>query len=180
MIAKPEVESILSAVSATRVYVERIFAERVPIREEFVTSSDDPRAVCFRKTFADGRVEELQFRVPALVYRDVYRADFEYEKHDVVTRSGSAWICTAEKTTATPGASGDWRLMMKSAMAKTRLHWRNCADEDNGGAAPKADERRHGRGDPRGASDHSHPLPLRVDNMSPTDISSGDIWNNPR
>lgn len=50
---------------------------------------------------------------PSLIWRDVWKAG-EFERGDAVTWSGSVWHCQVEKTTAKPGESPDWKLMVKA------------------------------------------------------------------
>ena len=73
---------------------------------------DEGRTIRRTTRYTNGRelVREIKTRV--ILYRKVWR-EGEYEGGDVVTWGGSAWHCEVEKTTAKPGDSSDWRLMVK-------------------------------------------------------------------
>ena len=75
--------------------------------------ADDPRIVRFRAKLTGGPAVVDTFRVPFMLYRDIYERGKEYAEGDVVTWGGSLWCCRAERTTATPGTDGDWRLIVK-------------------------------------------------------------------
>ena len=62
--------------------------------------------------YTNGRELVSEIKTRAILYRKVWR-EGEYEGGDVVTWGGSAWHCEVEKTTAKPGDSPDWRLMVK-------------------------------------------------------------------
>ncbi|HSW83554.1 MAG TPA: hypothetical protein VLH12_08770 [Usitatibacter sp.] len=76
-----------------------------------VTQGDDPREITVAAMLTSGVKAVTTFRMPAMVYREVWR-DGEYEQGDVVTWSGSAWHCQ-QKTTDQPGTSATWKLMVK-------------------------------------------------------------------
>lgn len=68
----------------------------------------------------EDEVSELRTRVDALEahgvkYCGVHQRAMTYTRGDVVTHSGSGWIVVADKTTATPGDSSAWQLMIKGA-----------------------------------------------------------------
>lgn len=77
-----------------------------------VDLAEDMRTVTVRHALTDGAVVEKQVKVPALVYREIWR-EGTYEQGDAVTRDGSTWICRVARTTATPGSSEDWKLAVK-------------------------------------------------------------------
>ncbi len=57
------------------------------------------------------------FKIPAQIYRDVYREEKEYERGDTVTYGGSQWTVIAEKTSAKPGSDNSgWRLSVKKGV----------------------------------------------------------------
>lgn len=63
-------------------------------------------------------VTELRTRVDTLEahgvkYCGVHQRAMSYERGSVCTCGGSAWIVVADKTTATPGDSAAWQLMVK-------------------------------------------------------------------
>lgn len=66
----------------------------------------------------EDEVAELRTRVDALdahgvKYCGVHQRAMAYTRGDVVTHGGSGWIVVADKTTATPGDSAAWQLMVK-------------------------------------------------------------------
>jgi hypothetical protein len=73
----------------------------------------DPREFTVSTTLTSGRVETKTMRLPAMIYKEVWR-EGEFVCGDVVTWSGSAWHCQADKTNHKPGTSADWKLMVKS------------------------------------------------------------------
>lgn len=80
------------------------------------TQGDDPREITCAVMLTSGVKAATDFRIPAMVYREVWR-EGEYEQGDVVTWDGSAWHCK-QKTAARPGGgSPDWRLMVKHGAA---------------------------------------------------------------
>ena len=61
----------------------------------------------------DGGVTKWPIRLDGMLLdADVHRSGQSYEAGDVVTHSGSYWVARAG-TSATPGASPDWRLVVK-------------------------------------------------------------------
>ncbi|MFO3698994.1 phage gp6-like head-tail connector protein, partial [Enterobacter huaxiensis] len=79
-----------------------------------IKCSDDMRTVTIAVTHSDGRISEKHFDIPAIIYRELYKAGNVYCPGDAVTWGGSLWICT-EKTADRPGdlhAQG-WRLAVK-------------------------------------------------------------------
>jgi hypothetical protein len=75
-----------------------------------VASALRPRLSAIEK-----RLDALERRV-SMEYRGTFSDGTEYQRGDVVTHAGSAWIAV-ETTTAKPGeaaeASRSWRLMVK-------------------------------------------------------------------
>jgi hypothetical protein len=77
-----------------------------------VQLADDLRTVTVALQFTDGDRVEKTLRVPAVVYRGIWR-EGAYQQGDAVTRDGSTWIAKAD-TTDTPGADGTaWQLAVK-------------------------------------------------------------------
>jgi hypothetical protein len=59
------------------------------------------------------RVKEIgRFKVPVLIYRDVYKPGQKYEPGDVVTWGNQSFVCK-EATTIKPGDGPAWRLMVR-------------------------------------------------------------------
>jgi len=50
---------------------------------------------------------------PGMRYRDVYKDAERYDLGDVVTWAGGAWHCNEDGTTARPGDSKAWTLIVK-------------------------------------------------------------------
>lgn len=65
----------------------------------------------------DGRTLTLgkrTFELPAMVWQGLWKEGTDYRTGDVVTRSGSAWICQESGTRDAPGmATGGWGLMVR-------------------------------------------------------------------
>jgi hypothetical protein len=59
--------------------------------------------------------------VPLGQYQGVWRSGFAYEKGDVVTDHGSAWICLKASPTR-PGSTPDWRLIHKGDLGTGLKH----------------------------------------------------------
>lgn len=53
------------------------------------------------------------FRIPVVIYREIFKEGREYLRGDIVTYGGSAWHCQAESTQDRPGTSSAWVLMVK-------------------------------------------------------------------
>lgn len=60
-----------------------------------------------------GQKAAFNFRMPVLLYRGIFKNYERYVAGDVVTYGGSAWHCERDDTSATPGTSTDWKLMVK-------------------------------------------------------------------
>lgn len=93
----------------------------------------------FKFVFARGdQRKEFEFNIPVAIYRGVYR-EGTYERGDIVTWAGSAWLCDAEKTTEKP-ATKDWKLFVKRG-----LDGKDGKDGDRGPQGPKGDPGLNGR-----------------------------------
>jgi hypothetical protein len=68
----------------------------------------------FQLVFQRGEHRKVYpFSIDAMIYRDVFKEGDEYEKGDVVTWNGSAWVAK-NATKSKPGeGSNDWRLAVK-------------------------------------------------------------------
>lgn len=73
---------------------------------------DGERSFKIKSIRSSGKVEEKTFTVPALIYRNVYKAGQFYTKGDTVTCAGSLWHCN-EDTEDRPGTSKSWTLCTK-------------------------------------------------------------------
>lgn len=76
--------------------------------------SEDPRLFVIETTLSNGSITTKQFRIPVMIYRQIYRDGGEYERGDTVTWNGNLWICEVDATKAKPGTSEDWRLAVRS------------------------------------------------------------------
>jgi hypothetical protein len=76
-----------------------------------ISQGDDLRTLSVITLLTSGIKAVCDFTLPVLIYREVW-TEREYVPGDVVTWGGSAWHCQI-KTTAKPGSSTDWRLMVK-------------------------------------------------------------------
>lgn len=61
---------------------------------------------------SSGECSRESFKIPSVVYKDVYREGTEYDEGDAVTFGGSLWIAK-EKTSEKPSASSSWKLAVK-------------------------------------------------------------------
>src|SRR5262245_60160939 len=60
------------------------------------------------------QTKRFALELPFLKYRGIWTDGHSYKDGDVVTLSGSAWICTAHETLNRPGDnSSGWQLMVK-------------------------------------------------------------------
>lgn len=85
------------------------------VAEESETQDEDGRTIRRRTVFTSGQVVEREFKVAAIIYREVWKEGGDYARGDVVTWGGSAWHCQAEKTADKPGSgSAAWKLMVKN------------------------------------------------------------------
>lgn len=79
-----------------------------------VTRSDSSfRDFSIASLLTDGTRAIVNFTMPVVIHRGVYKASQEYDQADSVTHNGSTWICTANSTRAVPGKSDDWQLSVK-------------------------------------------------------------------
>jgi hypothetical protein len=83
------------------------------IAEIIVTQGDDPRLFIAHSRLTGKDTIVNQFRVPAMIYRDIYKPESEYLRGDVVTWGGSTWHCQADNPKTAPSDSSEWRLMVK-------------------------------------------------------------------
>jgi hypothetical protein len=81
---------------------------------EYQPSEEDPRVLAAKTILSDGTESIAVIRVPAMVYKGVFREGEEYEQGDTVTWGGSLWHCQ-EPTREKPAESGvkSWRLAVK-------------------------------------------------------------------
>lgn len=93
----------------------------------------------FTLTFTKGeRVKTFPFRVPTVIYRDIYAEGKAYEAGDVVTWGGSAWIATAD-VSVMPGLKTPESLKWRCMVQKGR-EGRQGQKGDPGERGPKGDK----------------------------------------
>ncbi len=78
-----------------------------------VSQGDDPREFSVLLRLTGGELRALQFRIPCMIYREIYKPDAKYRQGDVVTWGGSAWHCQVDDPKSSPGKNGEWKLMVK-------------------------------------------------------------------
>jgi len=85
------------------------------VRDVEVEGSDDGRSFTVRLTTTSGRACEQKVLTHAMIYRNVWTDDREYERGDVVSYDGSMWHCDDETTRTHPKEPGSksWRLIVK-------------------------------------------------------------------
>lgn len=105
------------------------------LEEEF----DGERTIVRRYRSGD-RVKEFRHTFPMMIYRGVFQAGTTYERGDVATWAGSTWHAH-EPTTAKPGESKAWQLMVKKG-----------ADGKSGPAGPEGPRGPKGEIGPQGRS----------------------------
>lgn len=91
--------------------------------------SDDERTLSVTLVCGDRRVEK-SVRLSHPVYRGVYKAGEKYQKGDVVTFGGSAFVAVRE-TGAKPETDDSWKLAVKRG--------RDGRDGEKGATGPKGD-----------------------------------------
>lgn len=72
---------------------------------------DEGRVIVRRYQQAERR-KEFRLQTAHTIYRGVFEAGRTYQAGDTVTRGGSQWHCN-KATTAIPGQTDDWTLMVK-------------------------------------------------------------------
>lgn len=80
--------------------------------EDIEIAHDGERRFCFRLVRGD-EVKEFPFRLPAVIYRQVFKEGTDYEQGDAVTFGGSLWIAEKDDPAGKPGLSDDWTLAAK-------------------------------------------------------------------
>lgn len=59
----------------------------------------------------DARIKAIEGR--GIKYTGTFQRAMIYQRGDVVTHDGSAWIALSDSTRATPGDDASWQLMVK-------------------------------------------------------------------
>jgi Carbohydrate binding domain./Collagen triple helix repeat (20 copies). len=84
---------------------------------QWVQDEQDPSIFRVLEVSSTGFASEWDFRVPVLIYDEIYQEGKEYRRGHCVTYGGSMWHCQVENTSAKPGTSADWRLMVRQGRA---------------------------------------------------------------
>jgi integrin beta 3 len=84
-----------------------------------------------------GQQQVREWRMPVMIYREIWKSDVRYETGDTVTWAGSLWVAKAD-TSEKPGSDSEaWRLAAK--------HGRDGRDGEPGKKGEKGDPGRPGR-----------------------------------
>lgn len=79
--------------------------------QSIAISAKDGRHFVLQAITTEG-IQRMEFSVPAILERGVFKAGGEYEAGDVVTYDGSTWV--AQQTTSdVPATSKEWRLFVR-------------------------------------------------------------------
>lgn len=70
------------------------------------------RSFTVRSLLTDGTKHEKTVTLPVMLHRGLWKEQ-TYEHGDCVTRSNSTWHCRVASTTAKPGESTDWQLIVR-------------------------------------------------------------------
>jgi hypothetical protein len=105
------------------------------VAEIAIKTTEDCRVFIVSTRRTSGKTEDTSFRLPVLVYREIFTDGTTYTKGDVVTYNGCAWHCGADATTAKPGTSTDWRLMVKEG--RPGKDGKNGKDGERGPEGPR-------------------------------------------
>ncbi len=70
------------------------------------------RSFTVRSLLTDGTKHEKTVTLPVMLHRGLWKEQ-TYEHGDCVTRSNSTWHCRVASTTAKPGESPDWQLIVR-------------------------------------------------------------------
>lgn len=70
------------------------------------------RSFTVTSLLTDGTKHEKTVTLPVMLHRGLWKEQ-TYEHGDCVTRSNSTWHCRVESTTAKPGESPDWQLIVR-------------------------------------------------------------------
>lgn len=72
------------------------------------------RQLSLKAALASGNEEVKTIDIPAIIYKEVYKAGESYERGDCVTWAGSLWMCLKD-TDQKPGAGSEhWKLAVKA------------------------------------------------------------------
>ena len=77
------------------------------------TSQVDERTFQSTTLLSDGKLISNEFTMPVMLYKSVYKADYQYRKGDMVTCSGSLWHCDEDTTERPGGNDSKWTLCAK-------------------------------------------------------------------
>lgn len=78
-----------------------------------IHQADDLRSFTVDYGMTSGKRATETFRLPVLIYREVFKDGTEYTRGDCVTYDGSVWICVVDAAKAKPGIGPDWKLAVR-------------------------------------------------------------------
>lgn len=82
------------------------------VADEAEVMIEDGRTIERTTTYTDGTQFVRRHKFAVMLHRGIWQ-EGQYERGDCVTRDSSAWHCTATTTTAMPGTSKDWQLIVR-------------------------------------------------------------------
>lgn len=107
--------------------------------DEFVLEPeyDGERTLRLRWADAKGNEQMREWRLPILLYREIYKADASYEAGDAVRYGGSLWLAVRDTSEKPGDGCKDWRLVARAG--------RDGRDGAPGTKGEKGDPGRPGR-----------------------------------
>ncbi len=86
------------------------------LAEESYEIIDDGRLVRRTASYTNGQKSVTELKTAAMIYREIWSPDKDYDRGDSVTRSGQVYVCKKSGTKQVPGAPGadEWRLAIKA------------------------------------------------------------------
>jgi hypothetical protein len=75
--------------------------------------AEDMRSFRISMCWGSGAVVQRSFKLPGMLYRDVWSKERAYDTGDVVTYGGQMWVCLKDETADQPGTSPAWRLSVR-------------------------------------------------------------------
>lgn len=76
--------------------------------------SDDNRTSKIKMEKSSGEIFEKEFKIPALLYKNIYKENEVYSKNDCITFAGSLWVSKKDNNSERPGTNPEnWVLCVK-------------------------------------------------------------------
>jgi hypothetical protein len=105
---RDEVRKMIDAIPKPRDGIDGISAKDIEIEY------DGERHLLWKQKTATGEIITHTIYLPIPLYREVWKADFQYSQHDMVTHDGSTWIATQDSKGVRPGhMQKAWKLIVK-------------------------------------------------------------------